>query len=120
MSLAKFLKTDRESKCMTQEEYSKAIGISRSTLASLETGTRMPSKANSKKLVEYFRKPLADLVGEETISKLSTLETTNLLIDSLIEKSQIKDENIDDKIKSLIWESLSLEIQLKLQIKKSK
>ena len=120
MSLAKFLKTDRESKCMTQEEYSKAVGISRSTLASLETGTRMPSKANSKKLVEYFRKPLADLIGEETISKLSTLETTNLLIDSLIEKGQIKDENIDDKIKSLIWESLSLEIQLKLQMKKSK
>lgn len=120
MSLAKFLKTDRESKCLTQEEYSKLVGISRSTLASLETGSRMPSKANSKKLVEYFKKPLAELIGEETVLTLSNLQTTNLLIDSLIEQGQIRDENIDEKIKSLIWESLSLEIQLKLQLKNKK
>lgn len=51
MTLGSFLKTDRENKCLTQEEYSNAIGISRSTLASLETGNRMPSKSNAKKLV---------------------------------------------------------------------
>nr|DAN99203.1 MAG TPA: Protein of unknown function (DUF3489) [Caudoviricetes sp.] len=33
MTLGFFLKKDREDKCLTQEEYSKAIGISRSTLA---------------------------------------------------------------------------------------
>lgn len=117
MTLGFFLKKDREDKCLTQEEYSKAIGISRSTLASLETGSRMPSKSNAKKLVEYFQKPLSELIGEEKISKLSSLETTNLLIDSLINNEQITNENIDDKIKSLIWESLNLEIQLKLKIK---
>lgn len=117
MTLANFLKSDRESKCLTQEEYSKVIGISRSTLASLETGNRMPSKSNAKKLVKYFQKPLSELIGEEKFSNLSNLETTNLLIDSLIDKGQIINENIDDKIKSLIWESLNLEIQLKLKIK---
>lgn len=117
MELGKFLKSDRESKCMTQEEYSNAIGISRSTLASLETG-RTPSKANSKKLVAYFNKPLDELIGGEKITKLSNLETTNLLINSLIDQGLIKNENIDPKVKSLIWESLSLEIQLKLNLKK--
>ena len=117
MTLGSFLKTDRENKCLTQEEYSNAIGISRSTLASLETGNRMPSKSNAKKLVDYFKKPLSELIGEEKISRLSSLETTNLLIDSLIDKGQITNENIDDKVKSLIWESLTLEIQLKLKIK---
>ena len=29
----------------------------------------------------------------------------------------MKEKDIDDKIKSLIWESLNLEIQLKLKIK---
>ena len=43
-----------------------------------------------------------------------------IVIPADIDESSIKDENIDDKIKSLIWESLSLEIQLKLQMKKSK
>lgn len=120
MTLGDFLKTDRENKCLTQEQYSNIIGISRSTLASLETGDRMPSKANAKKLVEYFKKPISELIGEEKVSQLSNLETTNLLIDSLIDKEQITSENIDDKVKSLIWESLSLEIQLKLKLKNKK
>lgn len=120
MTLGDFLKTDRENKCLTQEQYSNIIGISRSTLASLETGDRMPSKANAKKLVEYFKKPISELIGEEKVSQLSNLETTNLLIDSLIDKEQITSENIDDKVKSLIWESLSLEIQLKLKVKNKK
>lgn len=120
MTLGDFLKTDRENKCLTQEQYSNIIGISRSTLASLETGDRMPSKANAKKLVEYFKKPISELIGEEKVSQLSNLETTNLLIDSLIDREQITSENIDDKVKSLIWESLSLEIQLKLKVKNKK
>lgn len=120
MTIGDFLRKDRESKCLTQEEYSKLIGISRSTLASLETNSRLPSKSNSRKLVSYFKKPLSELIGDEKISKLSNLETTNLLIDSLIDKGQIISENIDDKVKSLIWESLTLEIQLKLKLKNSK
>ena len=114
MELSEFLKRDRESKFMTQEQYSKEIGISRSTLASLETDNRTPSKANAKKLVEYFKKPLDELLGTEKINRLATLETTNLLIDSLIANDQITNENIDNKVKTLIWESLSLEILIKL------
>lgn len=120
MELSEFLKRDRESKFMTQEQYSKEIGISRSTLASLETDNRTPSKANAKKLVEYFKKPLDELLGTEKINRLATLETTNLLIDSLIANDQITNENIDNKVKTLIWESLSLEISLKLKIKEQK
>ena len=99
MELSEFLKKDRESKFMTQEQYSKEIGISRSTLASLETDNRTPSKANAKKLVEYFKKPLDELLGTEKINRMSTLETTNLLIDSLIANGQITNENIDNKVK---------------------
>lgn len=120
MELSEFLKRDRESKFMTQEQYSKEIGISRSTLASLETDNRTPSKANAKKLVEYFKKPLDELLGTEKINRLATLETTSLLIDSLIANDQITNENIDNKVKTLIWESLSLEISLKLKIKEQK
>ena len=120
MELSEFLKKDRESKFMTQEQYSKEIGISRSTLASLETDNRTPSKANAKKLVEYFKKPLDELLGTEKINRMSTLETTNLLINSLIANGQITNENIDNKVKTLIWESLSLEISLKLKIKEQK
>nr|DAK04182.1 MAG TPA: Helix-turn-helix XRE-family like protein [Caudoviricetes sp.] len=115
MSLKDVLKNDRKQKEMTQEEYAKLIGITRGTLSHLERG-REPSIDTSKKLSQYFGKPITELIGNKKIKKLSTLETTNMLIDSLINRGQIKDVPISDEVKQLIWTSLELEIKLKLQM----
>ncbi|EPY2295874.1 helix-turn-helix transcriptional regulator [Clostridium sporogenes] len=116
MNLGNILKEDRKNKEMTQEEYAKLIDITRSTLSHLERG-RIPSIETSKKLTKYFGKPISELIGNEKIQKLSTLETTNMVIDSLIKKGQIKkDAPISEEVKKLIWTSLDLEIKLKLQM----
>ncbi len=39
-----------------------------------------------------------------------------MLIDSLINRGQIKEVPISDEVKQLIWTSLELEIKLKLQM----
>ncbi|APH22706.1 helix-turn-helix transcriptional regulator [Clostridium botulinum] len=115
MNLGNILKEDRKNKEMTQEEYAKLIGITRSTLSHLERG-RIPSIETSKKLTKYFGRPISELIGNDKVKKLSTLETTNMVIDSLIKKGQIKEVPISDEVKQLIWTSLELEIKLKLQM----
>ena len=116
MLLKDLLKEDRKLKGLTQEKYAKEIGISRGTLSNLELG-REPSSENLKKVSEYLNKPIDELIGDKKIKKLSELETTNFLIDSLIGKNQIKkDEHISEEVKNLIWSSLELEIKLKLEL----
>lgn len=116
MDLKELLKNDRDCKCMTQEEYARDIGITRGTLAHLEKG-RAPSAGTAKKISLYFNKPISELLGENKIKKLSELETTNMIIDSLITKGEIKKERISDEAKKMIWSALELEIKLKLEIK---
>ncbi|KOY64158.1 helix-turn-helix transcriptional regulator [Clostridium sporogenes] len=116
MELKDVLKNDRKQKEMTQEQYAELVGITRGTLSHLERG-REPSIDTSKKLTKYFGKPISELIGNEKVQKLSTLETTNMVIDSLIKKGQIKkDAPISEEVKKLIWTSLDLEIKLKLQM----
>lgn len=118
MLLKDLLKSDRKNKGLTQEEYAKVLGITRGTLSHLERG-REPSIDTSKKLSIFFGKPISELVGNDKIKKLSTLETTNMLIDSLIEKNEIKDNYISEEAKKIIWSSLELEVKLKLEIFKN-
>lgn len=66
MSLKDILKNDRKQKEMTQEEYAKLIGITRGTLSHLERG-REPSIDTSKKLSQYFGKPITELIGNKKI-----------------------------------------------------
>lgn len=115
MELKYILKSDRSNKCMTQAQYAEQLGITRGTLAHLEDG-RNPSAETSKKISIYFNKPISELLGEKTIQKLSELETTNMILDSLIEKGEITRSSISEQAKKMIWASLELEIKLKLEI----
>lgn len=119
MDLKDFLKKDRESKGLSQTSYAKILGIARGTLAHLEQG-RTPSPSTTRSLIKHFGKPLDELLGKEKINKLSTLETTNMLIDRLIQQGEIKEDFISKNAKVLIENSLKLEIDLKLKMMKSK
>lgn len=117
MKLRELIRKDRKDKAMTQEEYSKMLGITRGTLSHLEIG-RIPSADTAKKISIYFNKPINELLGNEEITRLANLDTTNLVIDSLIEKGEITEEFISEEARNLIRSSIELEIKLKLQIKK--
>lgn len=118
MELAKFLKETRKSKHLSQDAFSKELNITRGTLSHLERG-RAPSLETSKKLEKYFEKPISELIGEKKINKLLNLETTNMLIDLLIEDGEIKaDGSISEYAEKSIWNNIKIEIALKLEQKK--
>lgn len=59
MKLGNHLKRCRFDKDnMTQEALAKAIGVSRQTIISIETGRFMPSTLLALRLAAYFKKPL--------------------------------------------------------------
>lgn len=119
MELKDFLKNDRINKGISQEEYAKALNIGRTTLTHLENG-RTPSIDTIEKLVTFFGKPFDEILGKEKVEKISELETTNMVIDSLIEKQEIKENYISKEAKNAIWSTLELEIKLKLEMRKKR
>ena len=46
---------------MTQEALAKAIGVSRQTIISIETGRFLPSTLLALRLAAYFKKPLEEI-----------------------------------------------------------
>jgi len=118
MELKDRLREDRINKGMTQEEYAKLLDITRGTLSHLEKG-RTPSAETAKKISAYFNKPINELLGVQRIEKLAALETTNMVINSLIERGEITKETTTEEAKKLIWASLELEIKLKLEMREN-
>ena len=88
MELADLLKKTRKMKHLTQEEFAKALQITRGTLSHLERG-RAPGLETAKKIELYYQKPIEKLLGEKEVEDLSKLKTTNMMIDLLIEKGEI-------------------------------
>ncbi|OPX47930.1 helix-turn-helix transcriptional regulator [Clostridium thermobutyricum] len=117
MNLSNFLKEARKKEHLTQEEFAKKINITRGTLSHLERG-RPPSLETSKKLEEYFKSPISSIIGDDKIKHLSSLETTNMLIDLLINNGEIAEDYISDYAKKSIWDNIQIEIALKLKQKK--
>jgi putative transcriptional regulator len=48
----------RKSRRLTQEQLSKLLGISKSSIAMYETGQRVPSLSRAKKIAEFFNVPV--------------------------------------------------------------
>lgn len=55
----------RENKDLTQEELAKAIGVTRSSLASWETGRREPDFETVSKLADFFNVSVDYLLGRD-------------------------------------------------------
>jgi len=48
----------RKSRRLTQEQLSKLLGISKSSIAMYEIGQRVPSLSRAKKIAEFFNVPV--------------------------------------------------------------
>lgn len=60
----KKIKYLRQSKGFTQEQLSRALGISPEHLSSIETGRRNPSWAVAQRLEQFFGIPASELLAE--------------------------------------------------------
>lgn len=101
---AKNLAYLRKQNNLTLEQFSKQVGVSRSTLANYERGIRIPDLMTAGKLATFFNCSLDDMVFngmEIDIKKLKKIEK----IDNAIENFK----NNDSIIKTLESKKLKLE-----------
>lgn len=59
--LANNIKKYRKIQGITQEEMAKEIGISRSALSRIETGSYFPSANTMRKISDYFNVPIGEI-----------------------------------------------------------
>ncbi len=71
--IARNLKTLRQSNCMSQAELSEILGISRSTYAAYEMGSRTPDAEVMYKVAHYFGIKIDDLFIEDHYKFLSAI-----------------------------------------------
>ncbi|MBB6622070.1 helix-turn-helix transcriptional regulator [Clostridium gasigenes] len=90
----------------TQEEFSKRIGISRSTLGNLESGLRAPSKQVLEKISLLSNKNINWWIDINEFSKLS------LLLDYTFKVGLIKEDGVvKEEERQHIWGMLNEEIE---------
>lgn len=66
------IKKHRKRKGVTQEEMSKSIGISRSSLSRIETSSYSPSAKTMHKISDYLNVPIGEIFFNPNVSKNST------------------------------------------------
>lgn len=115
MNLSDLLKHTRKDLNLTQQQFADILNITRGTLSHLERG-RTPSADTAKQISNYYKKPLSELLSDK-VNKLEHLETTSLLIDNLMDKGEITENNISDRAWTSIKDTLEIEIKLKLRLK---
>lgn len=106
----------RKSMNLTQEEFAKKLGVSRSTVKDLETGANKCGNLKLlNKLCEVSGKSSSYFLENGAEIKLNHFEVLNSAIDKLIEADRINDDgSIKDKeSERLVLEILKAEIKLK-------
>lgn len=99
---------------LTQEEFSKMIGISRGYLSDIERGKIKGTVSMMNKLSDITGKPITFFMGENV--KVSQYDTLDQAIDLLINNNEISlNGEISDWGKEMLLKVLEKEIQLKLK-----
>lgn len=93
-NLGNVIKDLRKSRELNQEEFSKILGIDRSTLSRYEKGVVPVSIKHAKIISEYFNIPITKLIESK--------HAVNKLYDKLKEKNVITDDMTDEELDSII------------------
>lgn len=119
-NLADKVKKLRKSMGLSQVEFAKLLGISRSYLGDIETGRNKGTKFSLiNKLSNVTGKPIGYFSdGEIEIAQYEILDAT---IEMLINKGLIsKDGKVDKRYKDMVWETLEGEIAMKMERRSKK
>ena len=111
------VKESRKEMGLTQIEFAKLLGISRSNLGDLENGKNKGGNISLiKKLSEVTKKNISYFLSSDDDIKLNQYEILDNAIDMLINKGAIsKSGKVDSKYKKILFEILEQEIALKLE-----
>lgn len=108
---------------LTQDQLSKKINVSPSTIRMIEIGKRGGSDEVKNKIADFFNVSL-DFLDGRTEERIAVQEKTQLIDDflnTLIEEGVIKDpNNIDDETAEMILNAVKAQIGYKMLKKKGK
>lgn len=100
---------------LTQIEFSKKIGISRSYLAEIERGRIKGTVALITKLSEATNKPLSYFIDDENIA-INSYDVLDQTIELMINNNEInKEGEMTDWAREMLIKVLEKEIKLKLE-----
>ena len=100
---------------LTQVEFSKLLGISRSYLAEIERGSIKGSVKLISKLSEVTKKPLGYFIDEENLD-INSYDVLDKTIELLYDNNEISAEGVmSDWAKEMLLKVLEKEIILKIE-----
>lgn len=88
MLLGDNLRRHRERKNMTQQEVANSIGLSRGYYVNIETNRKIPSLDVIEKLSQLFKVSKSALIASEDFVETLIEEKENLILDTLISKTE--------------------------------
>lgn len=118
VNLGKKVKELRKSLGLSQVEFSKIIGISRSYLGDIETGRKKKVDFSVlDRISSISGKPTSYFLSERDEEiKIIQYEILDSAIELLISKGLIsKDGKVDERYKDMVWSILEKEIAMKIE-----
>lgn len=109
------LKQYRKDHGLTQDQFSKEIGISRSYLADLENGRKLANIKTLSKIANATNTSISDWIDiqDNSLEKnYKNFEALSVFLDNLMEAGEIKNGIIPDIYKNSIIKLLEAELKL--------
>lgn len=109
------LKQYRKDHGLTQNQFSKEIGISRSYLADLENGRKLANIKTLSKIANATNTTISDWIDikDNSLEKnYTSFEALSVFLDNLVEAGEIKNGIIPDIYKDSIIKLLEAELKL--------
>ena len=115
------LKDFRKRNSLTQAEFAKKYGFSRTTITELESGRKKPTLKMIDKIAKATNTKTVEWLDEKENIEIKNFEGLKMVFDNLQETGDIDEEgNMNQKAKTFIFKMVEAEIKLLAQQKKNK
>lgn len=114
------LKQFRDNLGLTQEQFAKKVGFSRTTISELENGSRKATLKTIEKIANNTNTSVSDWLDEDDNISVKQFEGLTMVIDTLLDVGQIdSDGTMTNEARSLLMKMLESEVKLYINNKKN-
>lgn len=109
------VKKYRKDRNLNQTQFAELVGIARTQITQLESGSRKPTLNIIRRIAEATDTPLSFWLEDSEINEIAVYEGLDVIIDKMLQDGLIDEEgNFDTKLDLLLLTMLKQEIKLKI------
>lgn len=109
------VKKYRKDRNLNQTQFAELVGIARTQITQLESGSRKPTLNIIRRIAEATDTPLSFWLEDSEINEIAVYEGLDVIIDKMLQDGLIDEEgNFDNKLDLLLLTMLKQEIKLKI------